>query len=61
MDSVTECPVMLRSSRERVVDPDGSRRGLQRDSASGVPTGPVPHTALQRASLGIGSTPAVRE
>ena len=48
-------------SHDRAVDPDGSRRGLRRDSPSANPTSPLPHTALQRASLGIGATPAVTE
>jgi hypothetical protein len=48
-------------SHDRAADPDGSRRGLRRDSPSANPTSPLPHTALQRDSLGIGATPAVRE
>ena len=52
---------MLHRSHDRVADPDGSRRGLQRDSPSANPTSTLPHTALQRASLGIGATPAVTE
>jgi hypothetical protein len=51
----------MRRSHDRAVDPDGSRRGLRRDSPSANPTSPLPHTALQRASLGIGATPAVTE